>query len=108
MPNPLNNQNAASPPVPNCPKCGCGASVVEKLILIGKASPGSKIEHFEEVAGYRRQDQLAVDECLPDSLRAAPQQQFIDGYFCNACGTGFVSDESLKNRCFHELGASHE
>lgn len=79
-----------------CPKCGSDAAVIAKLLLIGKVSPGRKIENLEEFAGYQRQDQLAADECLPEFLRGEPQRQFVDGYFCKTCEVGFVPNEYLK------------
>lgn len=84
--------------VPKCPTCGSDAAVVDKLLLIGNGSPETKVKSQEELAGYQRRDQLAVDECLPEFLRAEPQQQFIDGYFCNTCGAGFVPNEFLKDQ----------
>lgn len=73
-----------------CPKCLSDRHVREKKLLIGKASP--KLLFSEEMAGYRRRDQLAVDECKSDVLKETPLEQFIDGYYCDKCGIGFVPD----------------
>lgn len=82
---------------PSCPKCGSSAHVVSKLILIGKLSPKGIFSDSGERAGYQRKDQLAIDECLPGIIRKEPLEQFIDGYFCDECGNGFVPDEFLRN-----------
>ncbi len=50
----------------------------------------------EERAGYIRKDQLAIDECTPESLAAAPLEQFLNAYYCNLCGIGFATDEMLN------------
>lgn len=77
-----------------CPKCFSSIHVHAKKILIGKASP--KVLFEEEPAGYRRKDQLAVDECKIEALGESPLEQFLDGYFCVNCGIGFVSDGVLS------------
>ena len=74
-----------------CPKCLNAGHVREKKLLIGKVSP--KLLFSEEMAGYRRRDQLAVDECKPDASKATPLNQFVDGYYCEKCGIGFVPDD---------------
>jgi hypothetical protein len=66
-----------------------------KVLLIGKESPRKKF-HGEDRVGFRRGDQLAVDEVLPEALRAAPLAQFVDGWYCDACGAGFVPDALLS------------
>lgn len=73
-----------------CPKCFSSIHVRAKKILIGKASP--KLLFEEERAGYQRKDQLAMDECKPETMGAHPLEQFLDGYFCTNCDIGFVSD----------------
>jgi hypothetical protein len=78
-----------------CPSCCTNQYVTNKMILIGARSP-KVIFGDEEMCGYKRKDQLAIDECDPKVLRDAPLQQFVNGYFCNACGGGFV-DDSLRN-----------
>ncbi|MCS3811221.1 hypothetical protein FHY19_004321 [Xanthomonas arboricola] len=83
-----------------CPKCGRLEDVRPKTLLIGKESPSKKFRG-EEPAGYRRPDQLAVDEVVPEELRAEPLSQFIDGLFCDACGAGFVADQLLVSKSGH-------
>jgi len=61
------------------------------MLLIGKASP--QVLFAEEKAGYQRKDQLTVDECNLGDLAKPPLEQFIEGYYCDPCGLGFVSDE---------------
>ena len=78
-----------------CPKCFSSIHVRAKKILIGKVSPKSFFE--EERAGYKRKDQLAMDECKPEALGEPPLGQFLDGYFCANCEIGFVSDCVLNS-----------
>lgn len=73
-----------------CPKCLSDKGVIEKKLLIGKASPTQLLSR--QKAGYRRPDQLAVDECKPEVLQEAPLEQFVAGYYCDKCGIGFVPD----------------
>ncbi|WP_263773033.1 hypothetical protein [Propionivibrio soli] len=79
-----------------CPKCLSNAHVREKTLLIGAASPRKIFGAAEERAGYQRKDQLAVDECKTEFLQEGPLQQFINGYYCEACGIGFVPN-SIAN-----------
>jgi hypothetical protein len=74
-----------------CPKCGSSINVRKKTVLIGRASPN--VLFSEERAGYRRKDQIAVDECKPEKIGNAPLEQFVDGYYCFGCDLGFVSDK---------------
>lgn len=75
-----------------CPRCKSNHAVRSKKILIGAASP-TVLLHGEEKAGYTRKDQLAIDECVPSALGEAPMQQFVDGWYCERCGAGFVSED---------------
>jgi hypothetical protein len=76
---------------PICPKCKTNDCVYAKLILIGKLSP---IALFgDEQAGYIRKDQLAVDECKLELLKKTPLEQFVDGFFCDKCGHGFLDNQ---------------
>lgn len=79
---------------PLCPKCKSSQQVLPKMLLIGEKSP-KLLFGEEEKAGYQRRDQLAVDECKVERLRAKPLQQFVDGYFCAQCEKGFVSKDIL-------------
>lgn len=76
-----------------CPKCLSDIHVRAKKILIGKSSPSRLFQ--EEKAGYKRKDQLAVDECKQDALGDPPLEQFVDGCYCENCGIGFVPDSCL-------------
>lgn len=75
-----------------CPKCLSSDHVREKTLLIGAASPRKLFRDGEERAGYQRKDQLAVDECKKEELQKPPLEQFINGYYCETCGIGFVPD----------------
>ncbi len=79
-----------------CPKCLSSANVKEKTLLIGAASP-KKLFQGEERAGYKRKDQLAIDECMTEKLQKPPLEQFINGYYCEFCGIGFVPDSITKH-----------
>jgi ribosomal protein S27AE len=75
-----------------CPRCGEAASLRPKLVLIDEAwvhEPG-KDPRLAYIADLR------VDDVRPEELRAAPLEQFMDGYFCERCGHAFVSEEELK------------
>ena len=80
-----------SEPCNLCPRCAANTHVINKMILISARSPRA-IFGDEEICGYKRQDQLAIDECNYSRLKDIPLQQFVDGYFCNACKVGFVDD----------------
>jgi hypothetical protein len=82
----LQNQSA-------CPKCHSDAHVVRKALLIGAQSPKAIFkEEYGERAGYRRRDQIAVDELKPEVLQNAPLEQFVIGFYCESCGIGFIPD----------------
>lgn len=76
-----------------CPKCLSDSHVRAKALLIGKASPKLLFSDYEERAGYLRRDQLAVDECKQEELQSSPLEQFVNGYYCDQCGIGFVPDD---------------
>lgn len=82
-------------PMESCPRCRSTQHVRPKEILIGAASPKKRF-NGEEKTGYRRLDQLAVDECKPAFLRAAPLDQLIDGFYCDHCEVGFVTSEIVQ------------
>lgn len=82
-------------PMESCPRCGAVQHVRPKEILIGAASPKKRF-NGEEKAGYRRRDQLAVDECKPALLKAAPLEQLVDGFYCDHCEVGFVTSEIVQ------------
>lgn len=39
---------------------------------------------------------LRVDDVQPQNLRERPLEQFLDGFYCDRCNKGFVSEEGLK------------
>jgi hypothetical protein len=77
-----------------CLKCDTNIYVVNKMLLIGARSPRA-IFGDREMCGCKRKDQLAIDECKQELLKATPLQQFVAGYFCNDCGVGFVDNSIL-------------
>jgi hypothetical protein len=75
-----------------CPICGDASKVRPKLLLIDEAwvpAPGKdeRLAYFAD---------LRADDVLADELRDKPLEQFLDGFFCDHCGKGFVSEEVLK------------
>ncbi|WP_408952274.1 hypothetical protein [Lysobacter sp. Hz 25] len=75
-----------------CPRCGLADALAPKLLLIDEAwvaAPG-KDPRMAYAADLR------VDDVLPSQVREAPLQQFVEGYYCRSCGTGFVSEQALK------------
>lgn len=91
----LHGQRMQDDQKPPCPLCNDICSVRPKMLMIGKASPRLLLPDFEERGGFRRKDQLAVDECKPEALLDAPLQQFVSGFYCDKCGRGFVPDSML-------------
>ena len=81
----------------SCPLCGSDASVRPKLLLIDEAwvqRPGvdARLAYFAD---------LRVDDLKAEAVRSEPMSQFVDGYYCNACGKGFVGDAVLKDSHRH-------
>lgn len=74
-----------------CPKCGTDAHTKPKLLLIGFHSP------TEERAGFKRPDQLAVDECRPEAIQSKPLNQFVHGFYCERCDSGFAPNYFIKD-----------
>jgi len=77
--------------VESCPLCGKTATVRPKLILIDEAwpAPGKdpRLKCFAD---------LRVDDIQPQNVREHPLEQFVDGFYCDRCKKGFLSDDSLK------------
>ena len=48
----------------------------------------SRLAHFSN---------LRADDLKPELKKDRPLEQFVDGYYCDACGKGFVSDEIVKD-----------
>jgi hypothetical protein len=73
---------SASCTTEKCPSCGETSAVRPKLLLIDEAwvSEPGKDERLKYSADLR------VDDVEPGNLRPEPQEQFIDGYYCNRCG----------------------
>jgi len=82
---------SAFPSVDACPSCGSSGAVRRKLLLIDEAwvaAPGKdpRLAHFAD---------LRVDDVKPELLSDHPLEQFIEGLYCDACGRGFVTEETL-------------
>jgi hypothetical protein len=76
----------------SCPVCGESTAVRPKLLLIDEAwvqTPGKDarlVFHAD----------LRVDDVQPDAVRGRPLEQFIDGFYCDRCNKGFVSEDILN------------
>jgi hypothetical protein len=75
-----------------CPKCGSSSTLRPKLLLIDEAwvpAPGkdARLAYFAS---------LRVDDVQAQNVRERPLEQFVDGFYCDSCGKGFVSEEILK------------
>ena len=85
----------------SCPKCN-GTEIQEKLILIEAVWIYETGKDPREKCGMG----LRADQVLPEYLGKPPLEQFIKGYICSKCETGFVSDAVLKDgysNCGHRI-----
>ena len=83
---------STQPTIEKCPRCGDVSRLRPKLVLIDEAwvyAPGKdpRLRYFAD---------LRVDAVRSENLREKPLEQFVDGYFCDACGLAFVPDESME------------
>jgi hypothetical protein len=86
------NHSMVATPLEPCPICGQTTTVRPKLVLIDEAwipVPGkdARLEHISD---------LRVDAVEPQNLREPPLEQFIEGFYCDSCDKGFVSEHGLK------------
>jgi len=75
-----------------CPACGGASALRPKLLLIDEAwvpAPGKdpRLAYWAS---------LRVDDVQAQALRKSPLEQFIDGFYCDRCGKGFVSEDILR------------
>jgi hypothetical protein len=70
-----------------CPSCRSAAQVRHKRILVDPAAPAT-MDVREKYYGPIRVDDLGASVG-----GASPLEQFVDGYFCDACGRGFLGDD---------------
>lgn len=81
----------ATPPPEACPWCRKHSALRRKLLLIDEAwNPGADGDPRD--AWFA---DLRVDDVEPARLRAHPLEQFVDGYYCDDCGRGFVAEDLL-------------
>ena len=78
--------------IESCPRCASSDNVRPKLLLIDEtwvpaAGKDSRERYFAD---------LRVSDIQPEQLHPQPLEQFVDGYYCDGCGRGFVSEESLQ------------
>jgi|LakMenEpi03Aug12_release.lakeMendotaPanAssembly.Ray.scaffolds.fasta_scaffold3774887_1 hypothetical protein len=74
-----------------CPTCGSSSTLRDKILLIDEAwvserNLDPRLRYFSD---------LRVDELRPEVVRTEPMSQFVDGYYCEACGKGFVGNAAL-------------
>jgi hypothetical protein len=73
-----------------CPRCGETSAVGPKLVLID-AAPGPEMD-----ARTVYHSNLRADDVKAENRREPPLEQFLDGFYCDRCNRGFVSEEGLK------------
>lgn len=76
-----------------CPTCGQASAIRQKLLLIDETwvhGPGkdSRAARFVN---------LRVEHVLGDHVREQPLEQFVEGFYCDRCDKGFVSEEILRS-----------
>ena len=81
-----------TPNLETCPLCGDTAAVRRKLVMIDETwvpvvGEDPRLAYFAD---------LRADDVRDQYLRRAPLEQFMDGFFCDRCKKGFVSERVLK------------
>jgi hypothetical protein len=75
-----------------CPCCGEESGVRPKLLLIdGAWAPTTGRD-----ARLAYMADLRVDDVQDQEVREHPLEQVVDGFYCERCKKGFVSEEILK------------
>jgi hypothetical protein len=83
---------SAVAPIEPCPSCHEVSAIRSKLLLIDEAwveAPG-KDPRLAFWASMR------VDDIRPELTKESPLEQFVDGYYCERCGKGFVAEATLN------------
>jgi hypothetical protein len=62
--------------------------------MLAKYSPAEAFKR-DRNAGYRRTDKLAVDECDRSILLPLPLEQFVNRWYGDRCGIGYIPDSYL-------------
>jgi hypothetical protein len=83
-------------PATECPNCASGKNVREKVLLIDKLNAEHLKYHPNERSSCACEGGLSVDGLKPEFVADGPLQQFVAGFYCEACGTGFVPEEMVK------------
>jgi hypothetical protein len=82
-----------------CPRCKSTDRIKSKLLLLAKYSPAEILKRDDnDWCGYKRQENLAIDECDPQVLLSAPLEQFVAGLYCDRCGIGYIPDSMLRSK----------
>ncbi len=75
-----------------CPRCGEASEVREKLLLIDEAwIPTPDIDPRLKYASNMRVNYVDLK-----NRRAEPLEQFVNGYYCDHCDKGFISETVLN------------
>lgn len=83
-------------PSTECPNCVSSKDVREKVLLINELNTEHLKHHPNERASCACDGELSVDGLKPEFVADGPLQQFVSGFYCEACGTGFVPEGMLK------------
>jgi hypothetical protein len=80
-----------------CPRCKEASAVRQKLLLIDEAwsdqdGQDPRLAYFSS---------LRADDVKTELGRSPPLEQFVDGYFCDRCGIGFVPDNLIVENPRH-------
>jgi hypothetical protein len=67
---------------PICPRCRTGTTVRGKLLLVLESAPCAC--------------SVGLNQLRPESIPEGDLRQFIQGFYCDACGIGFLPDEMAK------------
>ena len=83
--------------IETCPQCGETLAVRRKLILIDEAwAPGPGKDPREAYFSS-----LRVDDLKKEHLQPEPLEQFVEGYLCDKCERGFVSETAANETRRH-------
>lgn len=80
----------------HCPRCKSATDVVQKMLTIGTPLNNQQRYARENNEGYKQTDTLTADQIKDECFIDLPTRQFVNGFYCNHCGIGFIPDAYLK------------
>jgi len=83
-------------PSTECPRCASSNDVREKVLLVDKLNAQHLKHHPNERSSCACEGGLSIDGLKPELVADGPLQQFVSGFYCEACGIGFVPEDMLK------------